>query len=152
MAEEKVLVRDFYLYVNTGVSDLTPTWTQIHGLHPELEWSDSPTRADTTDQDDGGVQSHLVVSHEYKASVKGKRLEDPDDGSRDPGQAKAEEIANAIGSDSIGYFKIATPGGNAIDFHASATVKPFGGGMNDAATWECELAVSGEPDFDSSWS
>lgn len=142
--EEKVLIRDFYLYVNTG-TQAVPVWTQVAGLHPDMEWSDSPTRADTTDQDANGVKTHLVTSHEYKATVKGKRLEDPNDGSRDAGQEAVETIAAAIGSTSVGQFKIATPGNATIIFDASATVKPFGGGMDDASTWECELAVSGQP-------
>ena len=151
MAEEKVLIRDFDLYVNTGTL-LAPIWTKVNGLHPDMEWSDSPTKADTTDQDANGVKTHLVTSHEYKATVKGKRMEDPSDGSRDAGQAEVEAIANAIGPDSIGQFTIVTPGGVGIEFSASASVKPFGGGMDDAATWEAELSVSGAPDWDSNWS
>ena len=142
--EEKVLIRDFYLHINTGTFAV-PVWTQVKGLHPEMEWSDSPTRADTTDQDANGVKSHLVVSHEYTASCKGKRLEDPDDGSRDPGQEAAEALARQIGAASLGDWRITTPGAATVRFNASAQVKPFGGGMDDASTWECELAVSGQP-------
>lgn len=142
--EEKVLVRDFHLLINTGTRAV-PVWTPVKGLHPEMEWTDSPTRADTTDQDADGVKTHLVVSHEYQATVKGKRLEDPSDGSRDPGQEAVETLARQIRAASIGDFKITTAGTSEIRFDASATVKPFGGGMDDAASWECELAVSGQP-------
>lgn len=142
--EEKVLIRDFYLYINTG-TDAVPVWTQVCGLHPDLEWSDSPTKADTTDQDANGVKTHVVASHDYSASVKGKRLEDPNDGSRDVGQEAVETVANVIGSASVVGFKIATPGAATIVFKASAAVKPFGGGMDDACTWEAQLSVSGQP-------
>lgn len=146
MAEEKVLIRDFELHINTG-THATPVWTKIGGLHPDLEFSSDKSEADTTDQDSGGFPTHFISTIAYSASAKGKRLEDPADGSRDAGQDACETLDNQVGSASVGEFKIVTPGNSTIIGYATVAVKPFGGGSDDASSWEIELKYSGEPTF-----
>jgi hypothetical protein len=146
MAEEKVLIRDFTLHINTG-THLAPAWTKVAGLHPDLEWSAEKTEYDTSDQDNAGFPSHGISEIKYKATVKGKRLEDVGDGSRDAGQEACETLDNQVGSSSLGEFKITTPGNSTIIYYATVSVKPFGGGSAEAATWEMEMSVSGEPTF-----
>jgi hypothetical protein len=151
MAEEKVLIRDCKLYINTG-THLAPTWTQVKGLHPDLEWSAEKSEADTTDQDCAGFPTHFVSTIKYKATVKGKRMEDVSDGSRDPGQAACETLDNQVGTASVGEFKVLSAGKNTIIGYATVNVKPFGGSADEVSSWEMELAYSGEPEFGDDWS
>jgi hypothetical protein len=52
-------------------------------------------------------------------------------------------LAAAVGLDSLGTFRITSPGGNVATFSASAEVTKGGGGNNDAATWQAVIRVSG---------
>jgi len=143
MAVEKVFIRDCDVEINTGTVEL-PTWTPIGGLTEPVEHSPSTERTDMTDCDSGGRAEHVVAQRGDAFTFKGRVLEDPATGDRDPGQEACETLAKQIGSASLGQFRISSPGGATITFDASAEVKRFSGSFNDGIGWECATQVSGD--------
>lgn len=145
-SDDKVLSRDFDISVNTGTEE-SPTWTPILGLDEDgITWAESSREVDFMDADDGGFAKPLPFGRGYTVTLKGARIEDADTGERDPGQAAVEAVMDEMGPDALLEYKIESPaasGAEAITFHASATVTPFGG--SDKATWGAELKVYGQP-------
>lgn len=149
MAVTKFLARDLTIYIAAGSSGSGSgggDFIQVKGLN-SLTHSPSSTDADTTDFDDQGHETHLKAARGESWTLAGFRLEDVANGVRDPGQAAVEEIAQAIGLDSLATFKITSPGGNSIVFRATAEVTLPGGGNNDAAAWQATVKVSGKSTF-----
>lgn len=142
MAVGKILVRSCTVHVNTG-TDATPVWTQVKGLTEPVEHSPSTSRTDTTDCDSAGREEHLVVSRSDQFTLKGFRMEDASNGTRDAGQSAVEAVADLMGDAGLKGYKLTSPGGKTYIFKASSQVKYFGGGIGDAVPWECELQVSG---------
>jgi len=138
MAVTKCLARGFIFEINT----VSTTFVRIKGIN---QWGHSPADndADTTDFDDAGAMSHLKASHGDEFTLTGFYLEDPDDGSRDPGQEAVEALSVEVGPDSLKGFRITSPGGVVKTFTASAKTTVGGGGTDDPASWECTLKVSG---------
>ena len=141
MAVTKFLARDLDIEINTG-SIGSPVWTGIGGLNT-LTHSPSSTDAETTDFDSNGRSEHMKAERGESWTLAGFALEDVGDGSRDPGQAAVETLANALGLTSLGQFRITSPGGNTGTFMASAEVTLAGGGNNDPAAWQAVVRVSG---------
>lgn len=141
MTVTKVLARDYKFEVNTGTT-VSPTWTEIKGLNT---WSPSRVKndANTTSYDEGGVISHIVASRGGSVTLTGFVLEDTGDGSRDPGQEAVNALDELIGYDSLGEFRITTPGGTLLQGLASVQVTEGGGGVDDASAWEAVLTKSG---------
>jgi hypothetical protein len=138
MAVTKVLARGWKVEVETT----TPgTYIEVKGL-TQLEFGDDPTRSDTTDFNSQGAAEHIVAERSHTLSIEGRYLEDPDTGDRDPGQERVEEIGRAVGSSSLGNFRLTSPGGNIATFQASASISK-GGSTNDPTNWQAELQVSG---------
>ena len=103
----------------------------------------STTKADTTDFDDDGKPTHFVVERSDEFALSGHNLMDVTDGTRDPGQAEVELLAEKMGIDSLGLFQIMDPAGFPIQFYASVEVVLPSGGNNDIAAWSAKLTVSG---------
>lgn len=142
MAEiTKYLARDHVFEVNNGTSG-SPDWLEVKGINT---WSSTTTKndADTTTFDEDGRMSHLPASRGNGFGLQGFALEDPDDGSKDPGQAACEAWAAKIGTAGIQQFRITTPGGYVLTFDASADVKIGGGGKDDPTGWTCDMVVTG---------
>ena len=58
-----------------------------------------------------------------------------------------DALLSEVGLDSLGAFRITSPGGNTLDFEASAEVTMAGGGNNDAASFQAVIRVSGPITF-----
>lgn len=145
MAVTKVLARGWKLEVEDPT--MTGTWIQVKGLKT-FTFSESKEDADTTDFDSGGWAEHMVAQRAKEIGVEAHYLEDKQTGDRDPGQEAVEVYAAKVGEDSLGKFRITSPGGTARTFYASAVVGERGGGINDPSNWNCTLTISGpeQPD------
>lgn len=141
MAIVKVRADDFVIEVNTG-TEATPTWTRIGGIR-SFTISTTKNDIDTRDFDSGGWLEHIVGSRGKSFSISGAREEDETTGERDPGQAFVEELGDKLGAEALGQFRITSPGGTTYTFSASVEVTPFGGGLDEFATWEANLTMSG---------
>lgn len=142
MAVTKVLARDWVASINTGTY-VSPVWTEIKGLNT-LTFSNGKNDAETTDFNSEGFEEHIVASRNAELGIEGLFLEDPSDGSRDPGQEAVEALAELMGNDSLGDFKLVSPGGTGKRFYASAQIGDVGGGNDDATSWSATLTRSGQ--------
>ncbi len=140
----KVPARDFPLYVNTGTYE-APDWVEIGGLE-SLNFTKSPTNADTTTRDTNGYKTSLKTLDELAVSASGFMMIDPDDGTRDEGQEFVEGLDRQFGSDNVGEFKIDLPSGTPmVTFYASVSIDSMaGGGVGDAADWKVTLTNNGD--------
>lgn len=135
----KVLARDYLIEVETT----TPTsYVEIKGLN-SIGYSPDHNRADTTDFNDEGRTAGIITSRSTTLELEGFRMEDESGGDRDPGQARVEVLGNAFGPASLGHVRITSPGGEVIEFDATFSVQPFGGGNDDPAEWKATIEASG---------
>jgi hypothetical protein len=146
MPQTKFLARDLVIEVNDGLGSAEENWLTIGGLNT-LTHSPATTRADTTDFDSNGREEHIVAQRGETWTLSGFSIEDVASGDRDTGQTRVEVLGRARGLGALGLFRVTSPGGNEIEFSASAEVTIHGGGHNDAAAWQAVLTVSGEPDY-----
>lgn len=144
MAVTKFLARDLTIEIAVGGSG--GGYTAIKGLNT-LTHSPSSTDAETTDFDSDGHSEHMKAERGDSWTLAGFTLEDVLNGDRDPGQAAVEALAGRTGLNSLGQFRITSPGGNKLDFSASAEVTRAGGGNNDPAAWQAVIRVSGALSF-----
>lgn len=140
MAATKVLARDWTIQIGTGKDNTT--FTTINGI-TSFSFTSSKTDADTTSFDEAGRESHIVSKRGNGLTVEGKYLEDSATKTRDSGQAAVEELAEKIGPDSIGTFKLTSPGGTIRTFKGSVKMADIGGGTDDPTSWGFEVTVSG---------
>lgn len=145
MAIEEVLAKEFTWKVDDGTD--SDTFVEIEGLN-SVSPSPSKNDADTTTYNDDWV-THLVATRGLEIEMEGVYMEDPSDGSRDPGQEQVEAAAEKTGTGSTVPFQCETPGGTIIEFDASVSTTPFGigggGGNEDPAGFSATLTVSGKP-------
>lgn len=141
MALVKLLAQEYDLAVRTATGS-PDVYTAIAGL-TGITLSPSKTDVDTTDFDSDEWNAHLVARRGATWNVTGHRLEDKDDGSRDPGQAAVEEYAWLVGSDAVARFQLTSPGGQIYQFDATVNVTPFGGGNDAISTWSFDATMTG---------
>lgn len=139
MAVTKVLARDWKLEIQKEPS----TWVAIKGLNT-LSFSNSKNDTDTTDFNSEGATEHMVTSRSQEISAEGFYLVDKKEKTRDEGQGLVEALAEKIGPESLGQFRITNPAGTAKTFMASANIGDIGGGNDDATSWGVTLTVSGK--------
>lgn len=137
---KKVLARGWTFEIETAGG----VWLPIKGIN-SFDPSPSSNKTDVTDFDSNGWMENMVASRGFSLTLDGFLLEDKDDGSRDPGQAAVETLGDKIGPESLGRFRMTSPGGRVKTFYASAEVTSAGGGNDDAAAWSAALEVSGQP-------
>lgn len=140
----KVLSRDFEIAINTG-TDAVPVWSKIMGLANDgITITPSVGDADFSDANDGGWEKTLPISRGWAVGLKGDRMEDPTDGTRDVGQAAVEAAMGEMGPDALRKYKLSSPATTAEVryFYAWAEVTPNGG--SDKASWEAALHVFGD--------
>ena len=144
-SDDKVLSRDFTISVNTGTSG-NPTWTPIGGLDEDgISIKTEVADVDFADANDGGFAKPVPIGYSYTVTLKGARIENADDGTRDAGQAALEAVQDEVGPDALLEFQIESPaasGGEVLTFEAWPNVTAFGGG--EKAAWEAELSVYGQ--------
>jgi len=143
---DKVLSRDFEIKVNTGTVEV-PIWTKINGLDEDgITIKPTSRETDFADANDEGFAKPVIIGRGYSVSLKGARLEASDDGTRDPGQAAVEAVADATGYAARLQFKITSPAAatpEELTFLASvAEVGTIGGGEKSA--WTAELKGYGQ--------
>jgi hypothetical protein len=144
MAIAKVLARDWKFYINSGTFAV-PVWNDITCGINTFTFSNSKNDADTTDFCSDGYAESLVASRGVEISAEGFYLEDPALGDRSPGQEFVETLSAKTGNDSLGDFKLVSPGGLGRRFYASSVLADIGGGNDDPTTWGFTLTVSGKP-------
>ena len=134
--------RDFTFEVNVG-TDAVPDWLAIGGFN---NWTQSPVSndVDTTKFSDNGRLSHMKISRGDEFAMTGFYLEDPDDGTVDPGQAACETWGQELAHASRRLFRITSDiTGKSKTFKATATVTVSGGGNDDVQTFELAITVTG---------
>ena len=143
-SDDKVLSRDFDIEVNRGTVN-SPTWTQINGLDEDgIVISKSNRQTDFMDADDAGLAKPFIIGRGYVVTLKGARIEDAADGTRDIGQAVVEAVMDGMGVAGMLQFKISSPAAatpETLLFSASVECTEFGGA--DKSEWGCELHVYG---------
>jgi len=139
MPVQKVLARDW----KVEVKDDSSTWQEVGGV-VTLGFGGSKTAADTTDFDSDGWEEHLVSRRGRSLTLEGHYLEDPDTGDRDPGQEAIDDLANAMGAEAVGDFKLTSPGGKVMTFSGSVEPADVGGGDADVTSWGATITVDGE--------
>lgn len=137
--EVEILARDYVFEVDPNGGS---AFTVIGGIDTFKLTSDE-TDADRTVFTDNGFPRHWVAARGNGLTLNGKRLQNPDTGSRDAGQAAAETLAGAVAYESLGTFKATDPGGVSKTFEASCKLADIGGGNNDTTSWGLEIKVSG---------
>lgn len=142
---DKVLSRDFDIEVNTGTI-AAPNWVQINGLDEDgITISPSSRETDFMDADDEGFAKPVVIGRGYSVALKGSRMEASEDGTRDPGQAAVEAVADSTGAGARLQYQITSPAAatpEKLTFLASVVATAFGG--TDKATWTADLKVYGK--------
>lgn len=135
----KVLARDWVWEIEDQGD-----YIRIGGIE---SFSPSPTKsdADGTDFDSQGWEEHQVATRGVSYTLEGFYKEDPDTGLRDAGQEAVEALANRTGRESLGDFRLTSPGGTTITFKASADIPTSGGGHNDNTSWSATVRMSGPP-------
>lgn len=141
MAVTKFLARDLTIAIQVAGSGGNE-FVNIKGLN-SLSHSPTSTDAETTDFDSNGISEHMKAERGESWTLAGFSLEDVLTGERDPGQEAVEALAADVGLDSLGTFRITSPGGNVATFSATAEVTKAGGGNNDPASWQAVIRVSG---------
>ena len=139
MAACKILARDWLLEIQNPD---TLAWVEVKGINT-FTFDGIKNEADTTTFDEDGWQSHLVASRGRSLTCGGIYIEDGTTGARDAGQALVDALADEIGCDSLGSFRLTSPGGNVRSFSASANITGIGGSNDDPTGWNAELKISG---------
>jgi hypothetical protein len=139
----KFLARDITVSIDNGLgSGAGGSYTQILGLNT-ISHAPSSVTTDVTDFQSAGHAEHIMAQRGDEWTLSGHVLMDIVAGTRDPGQALVETLAQAVGVHAQETFQIANPGGHTITFKASAEVTLQSGGHNDASTWQVKLMVTG---------
>jgi len=144
MAVTKVLARDWEFSINDGTFAV-PVWVDVTCGLNTFTFSNSKNDADTTEFCSNGYMEHIVASRGVEISAEGFFLEDPMTGDRSTGQELIEVLAALTGNDSLGDFKLTSPGGSGRRFFASIVLADVGGGNDDPTTWGFTMTVSGKP-------
>lgn len=140
MSTVKTLARDWALEVLVGT-----TWTVIKGLS-SLTFSGNKTDADTTSFDEDGWESHIPARRGRSVGVEAFYLEDPVSGAQDAGQKAVEDIAELVGHNAFGTFRLTSPAFIARTFQASAEINETGGGESDPTGFKFGLTVNAKVD------
>jgi hypothetical protein len=139
MALTRVLARDWVVEIEGDLGTFVP----IGGIET-LTFSGTKTDADTGAFDSEGWAEHLVVERSRSLGLSGFYIEDKTTGDRDPGQELVDDLAEKIGEEAIGNFKLTSPGGTVMTFKGSVEPGDIGGGKNDATSWGATITVTGK--------
>jgi hypothetical protein len=142
MVMVKVNARD--QIVQVAESDGT-TWTEIANLNTiGFDRSANEETADTTTMDSDGAYEQEIMQRGAAFTLEGFQTKDRTTGAKDPGQARCETLADAIGYDSLGKLRFR----HVMDttwtiWNATFSVGEQGGGTNDKSSWSCNVTRSG---------
>jgi hypothetical protein len=139
MALVRVLAREWKM----EVEDELAAFVEVGGINT-FAFGGSKTDADTTGFDSEGWAEHLVAERSRTLTMEGFYIEDKDTGARDPGQEIVDGLAEKIGEEAIGNFKLTSPGGTVLTFSGSVEPADIGGGHNDATSWGATITINGK--------
>ena len=139
----KVLARDWKFKIKDQEKE---EMVEINGIN-DFSLSPSKNTAEGTTFSSGGWLEHVVSTRGLSVSLSGYRAENKDTGERDEGQELVEEYGMETGDEATAEFEMTSPGGEVIEFEASVNTTPAGGGLDDNASWEAELEVTGKPEI-----
>ena len=129
--KKRVLARNWKFFIET----ITPkTFERITGLET-FSISHSSEELDTTDFDNDGYDSHVIIGRGVELSLEGAMKMDTKTKERCPGQARVEAIAEGFLDDSIAKIHVEDPAGNVYEFTGSVTLGSIGGGTKDKTSW-----------------
>lgn len=129
--KKRVLARNWKFFIESA----TPkTFERITGLET-FSISHSSEELDTTDFDNEGYDSHVIIGRGVELSLEGAMKMDTSTKERCPGQARVEVIAEGFLADSIAKIHVEDPAGNVYEFTGSATLGSIGGGTKDKTSW-----------------
>lgn len=137
--EVEILARDYIFEVDANGGS---AYVVIGGIDT-FSLGSEKTDVERTIFTDNGIPRHWVAQRGNTLTLTGKRLQNPNSGTRDPGQQEAETLAGAVGYSSLGSFRITDPGGVVKTFLGSCKLSDIGGGNNDTTSWGIEITVSG---------
>lgn len=138
----EILAREMVVDLETAPD----TFTKIEAVE-SITVTPGKVDADTGHFDAAGWARHIVAERSLELTLNIVYQEDEDTGDRPPGQQALQDLANEIGYQSLGTFRIYGPNGKGIKFKASANVPPIaGGGRNDAGTYSATITMSGKPE------
>lgn len=129
--KHKVLARNWKFFVETTTSK---TFERITGVESFTITRDKED-LDTTDFDNDGYDSHVVVGRSVEMEVEAGMRMDTTTGTRCAGQARVEVIGEAFLNESIGKFHIADPAGTVYELLGSVKLADVGGGTKDKTSW-----------------
>src|SRR5690606_14235678 len=138
MAFVEILARELKVEIRDGNN-----WLEIEGV-TTINHTPTKTDSDTGHFGAAGRARHIVAERGDEFTFTCVYLVDPDTGEIPPGHKALRDLGKKIGYESIGEFRITGPGGDGIQFKASANVGKPSGGRNDAATFNVTLTVTGD--------
>lgn len=138
MLKHKVLARNWKFYVESDVED---TFNQISGIE-SFNIARDKEDLDTTDFDNGGYDSHVVISRSVELEIEGGMKAD-ETGKRCIGQARIEELAEGLVKDSIAKIRIEDPFGRKYELIGTIKLGDIGGGTKDKVSWGFTLVGCG---------
>lgn len=127
-----VLARGFKFEIDLGSG-----YVEVKGLETLSFGSDSDEAAWTLKEDNGN-KNGIIANRGKTITASGKYLIDPDDGTRDPGQAAVETAAGYIDYQSQVKTRLTLPPeaeGEVIEMLCTYELSDIGGDYNDAAAW-----------------
>src|SRR5690625_2898965 len=138
----EILAREMVVDLETAPDTFTP----IEAVE-SITVNPGKTDADTGHFDAAGWARHIVAERSLELTLNVVYQEDEDTGDRPPGQQALQELAQKIGYQSLGVFRIYGPNGKGLKFKASASAPPIaGGGRNEAGTYSVTITVSDAPE------
>ena len=126
------------LYIHTGTS-----YTEVKGLK-SFVLSGSDSMADVMTNADSGWGRDLVTKRQLTAKVEFNYLADSATGAADTGQAALLALAEKVGIESEGYFKIEWAFNTTVTryFKATAKIDNHWGGASDIVTLQVTLTLN----------
>lgn len=133
----RFLARNFRFEVSNNPTEPNPVWIPVKGIVNFTLATDNE-RADTTDFDDDGYSSHIVVSRTGELSFEGHMIE------VDEGQRLFDQLAETTGETSVAGLRIVKPNGSGVEYLGTFVTGDIGGGPNDITSWGGTFAQSGK--------
>lgn len=129
--KKRVLARNWKFFIETTTAK---TFERITGLET-FSISHSSEELDTTDFDNEGYDSHVIIGRGVELSLEGAMKLDSQTKERCAGQARVEAIAEGFLDESIAKIHIEDPAGDVFEFTGSVTLGSIGGGVKDKTSW-----------------
>lgn len=144
MAIRKTLASGWVFEIGDGGTP-TETFTDIKGANTwSEEWTEN--EVDNTDFQSGDWNEHGITRRGLSITVDGFFLVDESDGSRDPGQAEVEAVAQNVGNAAYRNFRVYhSVTGLGFEGEATYRLSGTGGGTDDNSEWGFTAVFNGAP-------